>query len=157
VLSPELLTQGTTSRAAASAQKYRRASGTIAHGGRIHPSRGPDYVGLRVRSLSAVSQPFMGQIPKFVHFGRETAQKRLRNGYRDGQFLAKVTASASSRCVYQSWGVSLPLKLVVVRTTSWREGVLLGRPRVLPDRSVFTPVSTLYLNSNLFINFTCSS
>jgi hypothetical protein len=27
------------------------------------------------------------------------------------------------------------LKLVVVRTTCWREGVLLGRPRVLPDRS----------------------
>ena len=24
---------------------------------------------------------------------------------------------------------------MVVRTTSWREGVLLGRPRVLPDRS----------------------
>ena len=39
----------------------------------------------------------------------------------------------------------MPLKLVVVRTTSWREGVLLGRPRELPDRSVFTPVSTLYL------------
>jgi hypothetical protein len=29
----------------------------------------------------------------------------------------------------------LSLKLVVVRTTSWREGVLLGRLRVLPDRS----------------------
>ena len=29
----------------------------------------------------------------------------------------------------------MSLKLVVVRMTSWREGVLLGRPRVLPDRS----------------------
>jgi hypothetical protein len=55
-------------------------------------------------------------------------------------------ASASPICDYQSWGVSLSLQLVVVRTTSWREGVLLGRPRVLPDRSPFTPVSTLYLN-----------
>jgi hypothetical protein len=61
--------------------------------------------------------------------------------------LAKITASASPRCGYQSWGVSLPLKLVVVRTTSWREGVLLGQPRMLPDRSVFTPVSTLYLKN----------
>jgi hypothetical protein len=26
----------------------------------------------------------------------------------------------------------LPLKLVVVRTSSWREGVLLGRPRSQP-------------------------
>jgi hypothetical protein len=63
--------------------------------------------------------------------------------------VAKVTASASPRCGYQSWGVSLSLKLVVVRTTSWREGVLLGRPRVLPDRNRvygFTPVSTLYLD-----------
>ena len=67
--------------------------------------------------------------------GSETAHKRLRNGWSNGRVLVKVTASASPRCGYQSWGVSLPLKLVVVRTTSWREGVLLGRPRVLPDRS----------------------
>jgi hypothetical protein len=59
--------------------------------------------------------------------------------------LAKITASASPRCVYQSWGVSLSLKLVVVRTTSWREGVLLGRPRVLPDRSrVYARIDALH-------------
>jgi hypothetical protein len=58
--------------------------------------------------------------------------------------LAKVTASASPRCDHQSWGVSLPLKLVVVRTTSWREGVLLDRPRVLPDRSrIYARIDTL--------------
>ena len=120
------------SRAAASARKYRRAGGAIAHGGRIHPGGVPDNVGLRVRSVLAVSQPFLGLTRNFVHFGRETAQKRLSNGWSNGRVLVKVTASASPRCGYQSWGVSLPLKLVVVRTTSWREGVLLGRPRSQP-------------------------
>jgi hypothetical protein len=33
-----------------------------------------------VRSVSAVSQPFLGQIQIFGHLGREMAQKRLRNG-----------------------------------------------------------------------------
>jgi hypothetical protein len=60
--------------------------------------------------------------------GSETARETV-------EFWAKVTASASPKCVYQSWGVPLSLKLVVVRTTSWREGVLLGWPRVLLDRS----------------------
>jgi hypothetical protein len=60
--------------------------------------------------------------------------------------LAKVTANASPRCGYQSWGVSSPLKLVVVRTTSWREGVLLGRPRVFLDRSrVYARIDALSL------------
>jgi hypothetical protein len=61
VPSPKLLTQGTTSRAATSARKYRRAGGAIAHAGRIHPGGGADHVGLHVRSVSAVSQPFLGQ------------------------------------------------------------------------------------------------
>jgi hypothetical protein len=68
------------SRAAASARKYRRAGGAVPYGGRLHPGGGPDHVGLRVRSFSAVSQPFLGQSRNFVHFGRGTAQKRLRNG-----------------------------------------------------------------------------
>jgi hypothetical protein len=62
--------------------------------------------------------------PFWSRNGSETAEKWLENG----RFLAKVTASASHRCGYQSWGVSLPLKLVVVRTTSWREGVRAHRP-----------------------------
>ena len=41
----------------------------------------PDHVGLRVRSVSAVSQPFLRGIPKIRPFwsrnGSETAEKRL--------------------------------------------------------------------------------
>jgi hypothetical protein len=44
----------------------------------------------------------------FVHLGRETAQKRLRNGWRNGRVPAKVTASASPRGNQRSWGVALP-------------------------------------------------
>ena len=96
----------------------------------------PDNVGLRVRSVSAVSQPFLGQTQNFVHFSRGTAQKRLRNGWSNGRVLVKVTASAPPRCGYQSWGISLSFKLVVVRTTSCRIA------------AVFTPISTLYLKGD---------
>ena len=82
----------------------------------------------------------------FAHSGRETAQKRLRNGWSNGRGLVKVTASASPRCGYQSWGVSLSLKLVVVRTTSWREGVSSAGRECCRIAAVFTPVSTLYLD-----------
>ena len=44
----------------------------------------------------------------FVHLSRETPQKRLRNGWRDGRVLAKVTANASPRGDQRSWGVALP-------------------------------------------------
>jgi hypothetical protein len=44
----------------------------------------------------------------FVHLGRETPQKRLRNGWRNGRFSAKVTAIGSHRCDQRSWGVALP-------------------------------------------------
>jgi hypothetical protein len=40
--------------------------------------------------------------------GRETSQKRLRNGWINGRVSAKVTASASPRDDQQSWGVALP-------------------------------------------------
>ena len=66
--------------------------------------------------------------------------------------MAKVTASASLRCGYQSWGVSLPLKLVVVRTTSWREGVLLGRP----DRSrIYARIDALPFKKNKKSKISC--
>ena len=44
----------------------------------------------------------------FAHSGRETAQKRPRNGWRNGRVSAKVTASASPRGDQRSWGVALP-------------------------------------------------
>jgi hypothetical protein len=43
-----------------------------------------------------------------VHLGRETPQKRLSNGWRNGRVSAKVTASASPRGDQRSWGVALP-------------------------------------------------
>jgi hypothetical protein len=85
-----------------------------------------------------------GETKIFVHLGRETVQKRLRNGYKNGRILAKVTAITSPRCGYQSWGVSLSLKLVVVRTTSWREGVSSAGRECYRIATVFTPVLTLY-------------
>ena len=45
---------------------------------------------------------------KLVHLGRETAQKRLRNGPRNGRVSAKLTASASPRGNKRSWGVAFP-------------------------------------------------
>jgi hypothetical protein len=55
---------------------------------------------------SGVSGPPKNEI--FVHLGRGTPQKRLRNGWRNGRFLAKVTSSVSPRGNQQSWGVALP-------------------------------------------------
>jgi hypothetical protein len=40
---------------------------------------------------------------------------------------------------------------MVVRTTSWCEGVLLGRPRVLPDRS------RVYVHFDLYLKATNDS
>ena len=59
-------------------------------------------LGLELR-LSRVHFP---QI--FVHLGRETAQERLRNGWRNGRVLATGTANASPRGEKRSWGFALP-------------------------------------------------
>ena len=44
----------------------------------------------------------------FVRLGRETAQKWLRNGQRNGQVSAKPTESASPRGNKLSWRVAFP-------------------------------------------------
>ena len=72
----------------------------------------------------------------FVHLGRETPQKRLRNGWRNGRVPAKVTASASPRGDQRSWGVALPSDQASRRSSP-------ARARVPPGP--FSP--TLYLNS----------
>ena len=71
----------------------------------------------------------------FVHLGRETAQERLRNGWRNGRVSAKVTASASLRGDERSWGVALPSDQASRRSSP-------ARARVPPGP--FSP--TLYLN-----------
>jgi hypothetical protein len=55
--------------------------------------------------LLGVSGP---QNPIFVHLGRETAQKRLKNGQRNGRVSAKPAATASPRGNKRSWGVTFP-------------------------------------------------
>jgi hypothetical protein len=48
----------------------------------------PDHAGLRVRSVSAVSQPFLGQTRNFIHLSRngsETAEERLEKRPSFGQ------------------------------------------------------------------------
>ena len=72
----------------------------------------------------------------FVHLGRETPQKRLRNGWRNGRVSAKVTASASPRCDQRSWGVALPSDQASRRSSP-------ARARVPPGP--FSP--TLYLKT----------
>jgi hypothetical protein len=48
------------------------------------------------------------QNPFFVHFGRETAQKWLRNGPKNSRVSAKPAASTSLRDKKRSWGVAFP-------------------------------------------------
>ena len=62
----------------------------------------------------------------FVHLGRETPQKRLRNGWRNGRVSAKVTASASPRGDQRSWGVALPSDQASRRSSPARAGVPTG-------------------------------
>jgi hypothetical protein len=59
----------------------------------------------------------------FVHLGRETSQKRLRNGWINGRVLAKVAASASPRGDQRSWGVALPSDQASRRSSPARAGV----------------------------------
>jgi hypothetical protein len=72
----------------------------------------------------------------FVHLGRETPQKRLRNGWRNGRVSAKVTASVSPRGDQRSWGVALPSDQASRRSSP-------ARSRVPPGP--FSP--TLYLKA----------
>ena len=61
--------------------------------------------------------------------GRETPQERLRNGWRNGRFLAKVTANASPRGDQQSWEVALPSDEASRRSSPARDK---GPPRPFP-------------------------
>jgi hypothetical protein len=62
----------------------------------------------------------------FVHLGRETYQKRLRNGWRNGRVAAKVTAGASPRGDQRSWGVVSPSDQASRRSSPARARVPLG-------------------------------
>jgi hypothetical protein len=72
----------------------------------------------------------------FVHLGRETPQKRLRDGWRNGGVSTKVAASASPRGDQRSWGVALPSDQASRRSSP-------ARARVPP--APFSP--TLYLKN----------
>ena len=114
----------------------RRACPCGRRGGRGAPMGGGDggTHGCAVGGgASGVSGPQKTQI--FVHLGRETPQKRLRNGWRNGRVSAKVAASASSRGDKRSWGVALPSDQASRRSSP-------ARSRVPPGP--FSP--TLYLN-----------
>jgi hypothetical protein len=75
------------------------------------------------------------QKPKFSSIlGRETAQKRLRNGHRNGLVSAKGTASAFPRGNQRSWGVALPSDQASRRSSP---------ARAMVPRGPFPP--TLYL------------
>jgi hypothetical protein len=80
----------------------------------------------------------------FVHWGRETPQKRLRNGWRNGRVSAKVTVSASPRGDQRSWGVALPSGQALRRSSPARAGVPTGP---------FSP--TLYLKISI-VNYLCA-
>ena len=59
--------------------------------------------------MVVIFEAFLGLKPRFfVHSDRETAQKRLRNGQRNGQVSAKPATTASPRGDKRSWGVTFP-------------------------------------------------
>jgi hypothetical protein len=77
----------------------------------------------------------------FVHLGRETAQKRFRNGWRNGQVTAEVTASVSPRGDQRSWGVALPSDQASRRSSPARARVPRGpfrQPGSFRSRTVST-------------------
>jgi hypothetical protein len=78
----------------------------------------------------------------FVHLGRETPQKRLRNVWRNGRVSAKVTASASPRCDQRSWGVALPSNQASRRSSPARAGCPQGR---FPRRSTLKVINVSYI------------
>ena len=112
--------------------------------------QGPDHNSMHIRGLAgpaaasesgATTSVWPSKTENFAHSGRETAQKRPRNGWRNGRVSAKVTASASPRGDQRSWGVALPSDQASRRSSPARDRGPLGP---------FFP--TLYLNIFNFFN-----
>ena len=108
-------------------RRAHRACHCGCHGGRGVPMGGGDGGPTGVPS-AVVVQAFLGSKTRiFVHSCPETAQERLRNGWRNGWVAVPPAASASPRGVQRPWGVASALDQAS-REASRARGMVPERP-----------------------------